>query len=269
MNQKFATLRCLDLSVVPAQVLDGSKGAVGALGPFERFGNGIVMTDQVHNVGAQSLDAMIDADRTMRLRACVKWKFTTKMARAKMARAYPKPSPIGPGPTSCDAVLVATVIMDATVISRSVVSPPQGAMAMPVSAVPGRDPPWESIPPTTVVVVKAPVTPVVTRIVRARNASRTPLDLNRMRSGYSTANDMSLRMDDRRTARDHPRSDAGNPMWPVRDEVCANSLAGDARTRAASTRMDSTAAHGTAATGVEAATSRMESAAARNMAAHM
>src|SRR6516225_10887371 len=58
-NQKFATLRWL--SIVPAEPFDGSKDIVGGLGPCEWLGIGVVMTDEVHNVGAQSLDAAIDA----------------------------------------------------------------------------------------------------------------------------------------------------------------------------------------------------------------
>jgi Enoyl-CoA hydratase/isomerase len=41
--------------------LDGSEDIVGGFGPLEWLGIGIVMTDEVHNVGAQSLDAAIDA----------------------------------------------------------------------------------------------------------------------------------------------------------------------------------------------------------------
>src|SRR6185437_2936267 len=61
LNQNFATLRCLDLSIVAAEAFDGSEDVVGGLDPFERLGIGVVMTDEVHNVGAQSLDAAIDA----------------------------------------------------------------------------------------------------------------------------------------------------------------------------------------------------------------
>ena len=61
LNQKFATLGCLGLSIVSAEALDGSEDVVGGLGPFEWLGIGIVMTDEVHNVGAQSLDAAVDA----------------------------------------------------------------------------------------------------------------------------------------------------------------------------------------------------------------
>jgi len=51
----------LGLSIVPAEPFDGSKDVIGRLGPFEWLGIGVVMTDEVHNVGAQSLDAAIDA----------------------------------------------------------------------------------------------------------------------------------------------------------------------------------------------------------------
>ena len=61
LNQKFATLRCLGLSIVAAEPFDGRKDVVGGLGPFEWLGIGVVMTDEVHNVGAQCLDAAIDA----------------------------------------------------------------------------------------------------------------------------------------------------------------------------------------------------------------
>src|SRR6516225_6346025 len=61
LNQKFATLRYLGLSIVPAEPFDGSKDVIGRLGPFEWLGIGVVMTDEVHNIGAQSLDAAIDA----------------------------------------------------------------------------------------------------------------------------------------------------------------------------------------------------------------
>jgi hypothetical protein len=61
LNQKFAELRCLGLSIVSAEAFDGSEDIVGGLGPFEWLGIGIVMTDEVDNVCAQSLDAAIDA----------------------------------------------------------------------------------------------------------------------------------------------------------------------------------------------------------------
>lgn len=41
--------------------VDGSEDVVGGLGPFEWLGIGIVMTDEIHNVCAQGLDAAIDA----------------------------------------------------------------------------------------------------------------------------------------------------------------------------------------------------------------
>lgn len=53
LNQKFATLRCLGLSIVSAEAFDGGADVVGGLGPFEWLGMGIVMTDEVHNVCAQ------------------------------------------------------------------------------------------------------------------------------------------------------------------------------------------------------------------------
>ena len=61
VNQKFARLRSLDLSIGSAEAFDGSEDVIGGLGPFEGLGIGVVMTDEVHNVGAQSLDAAIDA----------------------------------------------------------------------------------------------------------------------------------------------------------------------------------------------------------------
>jgi hypothetical protein len=48
------------LSIVSAEAFDGSEDVVGRLGPFERLGFGIVVTDEVHNVCAQGLDAAID-----------------------------------------------------------------------------------------------------------------------------------------------------------------------------------------------------------------
>src|SRR6516164_5712351 len=61
VNQKFARLRSLDLSIGSAEAFDGSEDVIGGLGPFEGLGIGVVMTDEVHDVGAQSLDAAIDA----------------------------------------------------------------------------------------------------------------------------------------------------------------------------------------------------------------
>jgi hypothetical protein len=49
------------LSIVSAEAFDGSEDVVGGLDPFEWLGIVIVMTDEVHNVCAQSLDAAIDA----------------------------------------------------------------------------------------------------------------------------------------------------------------------------------------------------------------
>ena len=47
--------------IVSAEAFDGSEDVIGGLGPFEGLGVGVVMTDEVHDVGAQSLDAAIDA----------------------------------------------------------------------------------------------------------------------------------------------------------------------------------------------------------------
>ena len=49
------------MSIVSAEAFDGSEDVVGGLDPFEWLGIVIVMTDEVHNVCAQSLDAAIDA----------------------------------------------------------------------------------------------------------------------------------------------------------------------------------------------------------------
>jgi len=49
------------LSIVPAEALDGREDIVGGFCPLEWLGIGIVMTDEVKNVCAQSLDAAIDA----------------------------------------------------------------------------------------------------------------------------------------------------------------------------------------------------------------
>lgn len=49
------------LSVVSAEAFDGSEDVGGGFGPFEWLEIGIVMTDEVHNVCAQGLDAAIDS----------------------------------------------------------------------------------------------------------------------------------------------------------------------------------------------------------------
>ncbi|MGY4167645.1 hypothetical protein ACVIM8_001718 [Bradyrhizobium sp. USDA 4529] len=59
LNQKFATLRLLCLSIVTAEALDGGENIIGGFGPLEWLGVGIVMADEVHDVGAQGLDAAI------------------------------------------------------------------------------------------------------------------------------------------------------------------------------------------------------------------
>jgi hypothetical protein len=51
----------LGLSIVAAEAFDGSEDVVGGLDPFEGLRVSVVMTDEVHNVGAQSPDAAIDA----------------------------------------------------------------------------------------------------------------------------------------------------------------------------------------------------------------
>jgi hypothetical protein len=48
------------LSIVSAETFGGSEDVVGGLGPFEWLGIGIVMTDEVHNVSAQGLEAAPD-----------------------------------------------------------------------------------------------------------------------------------------------------------------------------------------------------------------
>lgn len=49
------------MSIVSTEAFDGSEDVVGGLGPFEWLWIGVVMTDEVHNVCAQSVDAAIDA----------------------------------------------------------------------------------------------------------------------------------------------------------------------------------------------------------------
>ena len=49
------------LEYCSTEAFDGSEDVVGGLDPFEGLGIGVVMTDEVHDVGAQSLDAAIDA----------------------------------------------------------------------------------------------------------------------------------------------------------------------------------------------------------------
>jgi hypothetical protein len=61
LNQKFAALRCPSMSVVTAESLDGSEDIVGGFGPLEWLWIGVVMSDEVHDVCAQGLDAAIDA----------------------------------------------------------------------------------------------------------------------------------------------------------------------------------------------------------------
>ncbi len=61
LNQKFATLQCVRLSTVAAEAFDRSEDLVGGFALFEWLGIVVVLTDEVHNVCAQSLNAAIDA----------------------------------------------------------------------------------------------------------------------------------------------------------------------------------------------------------------
>lgn len=60
MNQKFATLRPLGLSIVSVEALNKNEDVVDGVDPFEWVVIVTVMTDEVNDVDAQSLGGLID-----------------------------------------------------------------------------------------------------------------------------------------------------------------------------------------------------------------